>query len=77
MILVKKDLKHHFSSVHEGNKPSKCVNCGFRSTSNKDLSRHIAAIHEGKKDSIVIFVIKDFQEKRFSRKTIFKKNSID
>ena len=44
------NLKHHFSSVHEGKKPYKCVNCGFRSTSNKDHNRHIVAIHGGKKN---------------------------
>ena len=39
-------LKVHISSIHEGNKPSKCDICTKKYTRNENLKSHIASIHE-------------------------------
>ena len=43
------DLNRHVSSVHEGNKSSKCDICNNTFSTKSNLQIHLVSVHEGKK----------------------------
>ena len=47
-FVSKYDLNIHNKSLHEGELPNKCPNCGYSSARKENLRRHIKTQHEGK-----------------------------
>ena len=58
------------STVHEGEKPFKCLHCDFSSSRKRNKDRHIALVHEGQKPFKCTMCENSFSEKSKMNKHI-------